>query len=215
MISPYQGSRNKALSPDDIPHTVGLMATYDLPFGSGKRWMHSSGPANYLFGGWILATSMKFTSGMPFYFRDSNLCGVPSQFQAACIPGISGKVLAQSWGSVNVNQPMFNASAFEASSLFANGNYLGTGPRVSSVRGSPYRDTNLSIAKKFAFKERLNMEVRAEIFNLFNNHYFTCDGTAFGDCLPFNNDPSSASFGVWNGTVTQPRNIQLVGRITF
>jgi hypothetical protein len=215
IISPYQGSRNKALSPDDIPHTVGLMATYDLPFGSGKRWLHSSGPANYLFGGWILATSMKFTSGMPFYFRDSNLCGVPGQFQAACIPGISGKVLAQSWGSVNVNQPMFNASAFEASSLFANGNYLGTGPRVSSVRGTPYRDTNLSIAKKFAFKERLNLEVRAEIFNLFNNHYFTCDGTAFGDCIPFNNDPSSASFGVWNGTVTQPRNIQLVGRITF
>jgi hypothetical protein len=215
VISPYQGSRNKALSPDDIPHTVGLMATYDLPFGSGKRWLHSSGPANYLFGGWILATSMKFTSGMPFYFRDSNLCGVPSQFQAACIPGISGKVLTQSWGSVNVNQPMFNASAFEASSLFANGNYLGTGPRVSSVRGTPYRDTNLSIAKKFAFKERLNLEVRAEIFNLFNNHYFTCDGTAFGDCLPFNNDPSSASFGVWNGTVTAPRNIQLVGRITF
>jgi len=215
VISPYQGSRNKALSPDDIPHTVGLMATYDLPFGSGKRWLHSTGPANYLFGGWILASSMKFTSGMPFYFRASNLCGVPSQFQAACIPGISGKVLAQSWGSVNVNQPMFNASAFEASSLFANGNYLGTGPRVSSVRGSPYRDTNLSIAKKFAFKERLNMEVRAEIFNLFNNHYFTCDGEAFGDCLPFNSDPSSSTFGVWNGTVSQPRNIQLVGRITF
>jgi hypothetical protein len=215
VISPYQGSRNKSLSPDDIPHTVGLMATYDLPFGSGKRWLNSTGPAKYLFGGWILATSMKFTSGMPLYFRDSNLCGVPGQFQAACIPGISGKVLAQSWGSVNVNQPMFNASAFEASSLFADGNYLGTGPRVSSVRGSPYRDTNLSIAKKFVFKERLNMEVRAEIFNLFNNHYFTCDGTAFGDCLPFNNDPSSASFGEWNGTVTQPRNIQLVGRITF
>jgi hypothetical protein len=37
VISPYQGSRNKSLSPDDIPHTVGLMATYDLPFGSGKR----------------------------------------------------------------------------------------------------------------------------------------------------------------------------------
>lgn len=215
VISPYQGSRNTALSPDDIPHTVGLMATYDLPFGSGKRWLHSSGPANYLFGGWTLATSMKFTSGMPFYFRDSATCGLPSQIQAACIPGISGKALAQSWGSVNVNQPMFNASAFEASSLFANGNYLGTGPRVSSVRGSPYRDTNLSIAKKFAFKERLNMEVRAEIFNLFNNHYFTCDGTAFGDCIPFNNDPSSSTFGVWNGTVTQPRNIQLVGRITF
>jgi hypothetical protein len=215
VISPYQGSRNKALSPDDIPNTVGLMGTYDLPFGSGKRWLHSAGPSNYLFGGWTLATSMKFTSGMPLYFRNSNLCGLPSQIQAACIPGITGHVLAQSWGSVNVNQPMYSASAFEPSSMFANGNYLGTGPRVSDVRGSGYRDTNLSIAKKFVFKERVNMEVRAEIFNLFNNHYFTCDGQAFGDCIPFNNDPSSSSFGDWNGTVTQPRNIQLVGRITF
>jgi len=158
---------------------------------------------------------MKFTSGTPLYFRDSTLCGVPSQFQAACIPGISGNVLAQSWGSFNVNQPAFNASAFEASSMFANGNYLGTGPRVSSVRGSPFRDTNLSIAKKFSVKEKVNLEVRAEIFNVLNNHYFTCDGEAFGDCIPFNNDPSSASFGAWNGTVTQPRNVQVVGRVTF
>ncbi len=59
------------------------------------------------------------------------------------------------------------------------------------------------------------MEIRAEAFNILNNHYFTCDGQAFGDCIPFNNDPSSSSFGAWNGTVTQPRNIQLVGRITF
>ena len=83
------------------------------------------------------------------------------------------------------------------------------------MRGSPYRDVNLSLARKFLVKERLGFEVRAEAFNAFNNHYFTCDGQAFGDCIPFNNDPSSANFGTWNGTVTQPRNIQLVGRITF
>ncbi len=178
--------------------------------------MNSNGFENNVLGGWVLASSMKFTSGMPFYFRDSTVCGLPSQFQAQCIPGITGNVLAQSWGSVNVNQPMFNASAFESSSLFANGNYLGTGPRVSSYRGSPYRDVNLSIAKKINITERIQMEVRAEAFNIFNNHYFTCDGQAFGDCTPFNNDPSSGgSFGSWNGTVSQPRNVQLVGRFTF
>jgi len=215
QISPYQGSRNSSISTDDIPNSVAVLGTYNLPFGTGQKWLSGPGFTNYLLGGWVLATSMKFTSGTPLYFRDSTLCGVPSQFQAACIPGISGNVLAQSWGSFNVNQPAFNASAFEPSSMFANGNYLGTGPRVSSVRGSPFRDTNLSIAKKFSVKERVNLEVRAEIFNVLNNHYFTCDGQAFGDCIPFNNDPSSASFGAWNGTVTQPRNVQLVGRITF
>ena len=211
VINPFQGSRNKSLSPDDIPNTVSILATYDLPFGAGKRFLNGSGLINKVFGGWTLATSMKFTSGMPFYFRDSTVCGVPSQFQAQCIPAITGQVLAQSWGSFNVNQRCLSTPPrFEPSSSFSNGNYLGTGPRVSSVRGSPYRDANLSISKKITFKERLNMEIRAEAFNVLNNHYFTCDGQAFGDCIPFNNDPSSPNFGSWNGTVSQPRNIQLV-----
>jgi hypothetical protein len=215
VISQYQGSRNMAISPDDIPNSVSVLGTYDLPFGVGKKWLSGSGISNKIFGGWTLATSMKFTSGMPLYFRDSTVCGVPGQFQAACIPGITGKVMAQSFGSIDVNKPVFNASAFEPSSSFANGNYLGTGPRISTVRGSGYKDTNLSIAKKIDFYEKVHMEIRAELFNILNNHYFAFDGEATCDCMAFNNDPSSPSFGVWNGTVTQPRNIQLVGRITF
>ncbi len=214
VISPYQGSRNMSISPDDIPNVASIMALYDVPFGKGKQFLNNEGALGRIVGGWTLATTMKFTSGMPFYFRDSAICGIPSQFQAACIPAITGNVLAQSWGNVNVNEPMFNASAFTPASAF-NGTYLGTGPRVSDVRGSPYRDVNISLSRKFMMKERLGFEVRAEAFNAFNNHYFTCDGEAFGDCIPFNNDPSSATFGTWNGTVTQPRNIQLVGRITF
>ena len=215
IISPFQGSRNMSLSPDDITNTAAVMAVYDVPFGKSKRFFNTGGPISHLLENWTLASSMKFTSGMPLYFWNSAVCGVPGQFRAVCIPAITGNVLAQSWGNVNVNQPMYNASAFTPSSQFANGNNLGTGPRVSTVRGSPYRDVNLSLARKFYIKERLGFEVRAETFNIFNAHYFTCDGQAFGDCIPFNNDPSSANFGTWNGTVTQARNIQLVGRITF
>ncbi len=214
VINPYQGYRNMSLSPDDIPNMVSIMAVYDVPFGKGKQFFNSGNVISRALGGWTLASTMKFTSGMPLYFRNSSVCALPSQFQAACIPAITGNVLAQSWGGINVNKPMFNASAFTPASQF-NGFYLGTGPRVSDVRGSPYRDVNLSLARIFTVKERLKVEVRAEAFNAFNNHYFTCDGQAFGDCIPFNNDPSSSSFGVWNGTVSQPRNIQLVGRVTF
>ncbi|MEO8661260.1 MAG: carboxypeptidase regulatory-like domain-containing protein [Bryobacteraceae bacterium] len=215
VINPYQGDRNYSLSPDDITHTAAVLAVYELPVGKGKRWMNSGGVSDKVLGGWSLSSSMKFTSGMPYYFRNDSVCGLPSQFRAQCIPTITGdNVFAQSWGSVDVNKPLFNASAFEDSTKF-NGFYLGNGPRVSSFRGSPYRDTNLSIIKSISLTERLKVEVRAEMFNIFNNHYFTCDGTAFGDCTPFNNDPSSTNFGVWNGTVSAPRNIQLVGRITF
>jgi hypothetical protein len=216
VINPYQGSRNQSLSPDDITHTFSLLGVYELPFGRGKRFLSRGGFLGALVGDWTLSSSIKLVSGMPLFFSDSTVCGVPSQFQAECIPAVQSgaKVLTQSWSGFNVNQPAFNAAAFEPTSLFANGTYLGAGSRVTGVRGSPYRDTNISLAKKFVIKERLNFEVRAETFNVFNNHYFTCDGQ-FSDCIPFNNDPSSSSFGAWNGTVTQPRNVQLVGRLTF
>jgi hypothetical protein len=216
VINPYQGSRNYSLSTDDIPNTFSLLAVYDLPFGPSKQFL-KTGVLGHIVGGWTVSSSIKLTSGMPFYFRDSTVCGLPGQFDAQCIPAINSgaKVLAQSWSGFNVNQPAFNASAFQSSSLFANGNYLGTGQRVTGVRGSPYRDTNISISRKFSVTEHAAFEIRAETFNVFNNHYFTCDGQAFGDCIPFNNDPSSSSFGAWNGTVSQPRNVQLVGRFTF
>ncbi len=123
-------------------------------------------------------------------------------------------MLTQSWSGFNVNEPAFNASAFEPTSAFANGTYLGAGPRVTGVRGSPYRNTSISLSKRISIKERANLELRGEFFNVFNNHYFTCDGQ-FSTCTPFNNDPSNSKFGQWNGTVTQPRNVQVVGRFTF
>ncbi len=215
VISQYQGSRNYSLSPDDLPNSVSVLGTYDLPLGVGKKWMSGSGISNKVFGGWALSTSMKFTSGMPLYFRNSSVCGVPGQIEAACIPAITGTVLAQSFPSIDVNKPLYNASGFEPASKFVGGNYLGTGPRVSDVRGSGYKDVNVSIVKRLDFYEKVHMEIHAEMFNILNNHYFACDGQAWGDCNPANNDPSSPSFGVWNGTVSQPRNIQLVGRITF
>jgi hypothetical protein len=57
--------------------------------------------------------------------------------------------------------------------------------------------------------------LKADASNAFNNHYFVCDGTAFGDCNAFNNDLGNSNFGVWNNTVSQPRSIQLIGRFEF
>ncbi len=77
VINPYQGSRNKSISPDDITHSFALLGVYDLPFGPGKRWLNNSGILGQIVGGWTLASSIKLVSGMPLFFRDSTVCGVP------------------------------------------------------------------------------------------------------------------------------------------
>ena len=214
VISPFQLGRNKALSPDDIPQNFAVLAVADLPFGKGKRFLSHNGFLDRVVGGWSLATTMKFTSGAPFYFRDTgSTCNVPGQFQAACIPNIlPGKSpFAQSLSSYNPNLPMFNPNAFENNFQYN----FGTGQRVTSYRGFGYKNVSLSITKEVPVNERVHFTLKADINNLLNNHYFTCDGSAFGDCQPFNNDLGSSNFGVWNGTVSAARTVQLVGRFTF
>ncbi len=53
------------------------------------------------------------------------------------------------------------------------------------------------IAEKVAFI------IRAEAFNAFNLHSFTCTGN--GGCQAFNTSLGDPNFGPWGGQVTTPR----------
>ena len=58
-----------------------------------------------------------------------------------------------------------------------------------------------------------NVQIRFEIFNLWNWHMFSNPGQLGG--LAFNNDLASPDFGKWNGSVTEPRTMQLAARFEF
>jgi hypothetical protein len=54
----------KSYMPFDIPHVFNLLASYDLPFGKGKRYLnYSNGFANAVFGGWTVASTMQWRGG--------------------------------------------------------------------------------------------------------------------------------------------------------
>jgi hypothetical protein len=57
------------------------------------------------------------------------------------------------------------------------------------------------------------LQLRISAFNLWNWHSFTTSG-AWGNSA-FNTDISSPDFGLWNGSVSHPRNIQLSARLQF
>jgi hypothetical protein len=212
VISPFEWKRNKALAPDDVPDTVSAAFVYELPIGKGKKFLNNPGWFNRAFEGWEVTGTFKYSTGTPLYFR-SGTCNVPSQFRVACIPGVvPGKsVFAQDLGHYNPNKPLFDPSAFESTSSF--NFYYGDGPRVTNFRTFSYKDLDMGLGKRTRITEKVNFLIRAEAFNAFNNHNFTCGGNA--GCLAFNTDISSADFGKWNGNVSAPRNIQLVGRIEF
>jgi carboxypeptidase family protein len=205
-VSPFERGKSKGLAFDDIPHSLSIAITYDLPFGKGQRWLGGGGVVNHLVGGWKVSSILRLSSGTPFAFS-SGFCNVPGQFALSCIPGVApGKSpWAQSKGNFDPSKPLFDAAAFEPVENFGSTAYYGSGARITNYRGFGYRNQDFALFKDIRITERVNFQFRAEAFNLWNNH--TLRG--------FDTDIASSSFGQWNGSVTSPRNIQFAGRITF
>ena len=187
---------------------------YELPVGQGRKYMNEGTVTNALLGGWQVSTIFKYSSGLPMYFR-SGFCNVPGAFRAGCIPAITdpGAVFAQDKGSFDPGKgPLFNKNAFEPVSAF--NFYYGQGNRIEeTVRSFGYHNQDLSLIKNTRFSGGTNLQIRFEIFNLWNWHMFTNPGQWGG--LAFTNDLASPDFGKWNGSVTEPRTMQLAARFEF
>ncbi len=215
VISPFQRERNKALAVDDVPQVLSQSLVYDLPFGKGKRWgAHLPGIVNGFLGGWSVSSVLRVSSGVPLYFRSSGYCNIPGQFAEGCLPGVlpGANPWAQSKSNFDPNLPLFNQSAFENYNNF--NFYAGVGPRISNLRTFGYHNHDVGFIKDIKLKEQLTLQLRAEFFNIWNWHTFNCSTQCFGSSA-FDTGVGDTLFGLWNGSVTDPRNVQLVGRLTF
>lgn len=204
-MSPFERRRNKSLASDDVLHTLSVATTYDLPFGKGKRFLNHDRILDKVFGGWVLANMFRANSGTPFSFR-SNQCNVPAQFAASCVPAVLGGAnpWAQDTGNFNPNKPLFNSASFEPANAF--NFYYGTGARVSNLRGFGLVNHDIAAMKNTKIMEKVSVQFRGEFFNIWNMHSFTSN---------FGTDVSSQTFGMWNGGVTAPRNVQAGLKVIF
>jgi hypothetical protein len=214
-ISPFEKGRAESIASTDTPNVLSAAFVYELPVGKGKKHLNEGGLSNVLLGGWQLSTIYRYSSGIPMFFRSSN-CTVPGQFRAACIPAIinGGQVFGQSMGSFDPSKgPLFNKAAFEPADAF--NLYYGTGNVVEgSVRVAGYKNQDLSFIKNTRMAGNTNLQFRFEMFNMWNWHTFANNGGEWGG-LAFVNDVASPDFGKWNGSVTDPRTMQVALRFEF
>jgi hypothetical protein len=216
VISPFERSRNRALAHDDVPQILNVTFVYELPFGRGKRFGGSSRAIDLIGGGWRIASVTRFSSGVPLYFRSNTYCNVPGQFRVGCIPGImpgrSPFAVDKGGFDPGSGQSLFDKSSFEPESAFDY--YYGVGSRITNYRTYGFKNEDLAVYKDFRINERMKFQLRGEFFNLFNWHNFVAGSQSWG-AQAFNTDISSPDFGIWNGSVSSPRNIQVGARFEF
>ena len=214
VFSPYQRGRYKSLAMGDIPQELNIAFVYNLPFGNGQHWLSGKGWVSKIVGDWVLSNVFAAESGLPFYIRSST-CNIPGQFQMSCLPALlpGQSPFAQPQGHFDVNHPLLNVNAFEPLTSF--NFYQGQGPRIANFRQPGYTNQDVALERRIALRERLAVNLRADFFNAWNWHNFSCVGTDTCSSLAFTNDLASPAFGMWNGGVTNPRNIQVSARISF
>jgi hypothetical protein len=175
--SPIQNSNNlhaqRGTSTFDVRHKVTVGATWEMPFGKGKRWLGNSPKAvDMVAGGWQLNSITTLLTGLPFTptMQTSNLnTGTGSQFPNRLASGFipTGQRTLDRW---------FDAGAFAAPALYAWGN---SGRNI--LYGPGTKQMDLSLFKSFPLGEKSQrLEFRAESFNTFNTPQFNNPNASIG-----------------------------------
>jgi hypothetical protein len=211
------------LSQLNLNNSFTASVLYNLPFGKGKRYGNDwSGATNAMLGNWQLNVIERATSGFPLFVVDSgDGSGVFFSYNGNTLqrpnevgdPNKAGTVAANPScnppSRIHTLQNWFNPCAFAQ----APGGELGTAPRAP-VYGPRFVNTDFSVMKDFplSFREGMNLQFRAEFFNLFNHPQFYLQGFGGTGEQDIN---TSSSFGVVNGTVNNPRLAQFALQLRF
>jgi trimeric autotransporter adhesin len=180
-LNNYDLDAEYARSVLDAPHRLNIMATYELPFGAGKRWMNQGAALNALLGGWAITGIGSYQSGFPnVIVQDNTNSGLSFTVQR---PNLTGTDPATSGGAEDHFDPAcncvnnwFNPAAWTAAAPFT----LGNAPRTDTRMRTPLKKNwDLAIQKTQGIGGK-SLMVRLEVINLFADPNFLGPETRFG-----------------------------------
>jgi hypothetical protein len=181
----------------DVRNAAVLNATYDIPFARDSSVDANPWVAR-IFGNWQVSAIQTLQSGLPFTpqlsYNPSNDGDSRNPVRPSINPAFTGAVIE---GGPN---QYFNPSAFIQP---LPGTYGNVGR--NTLQGPSLVSTDVSAAKKFALSERLNLQFRAEIFNLFNHTNFNNPNPVVYAAATGGPSPTA---GVITSTATSSRQVQ-------
>jgi len=193
----YNLKGERGLSDFDVRHRLVLTNTWELPFGTDRRWL-KHGPAARVFGQWQLATILTLQTGQPMTAilptalsgTQSNGTDRPDLVASPNLPG-------------NQRDPSrwFNTEAFRTPPVFFDefGPFSIPGNEGRNViTGPDFKNLDVSLERHARLTERTSLVLRADLFNLTNHPNFDRPGLLCTDTYPL--DPPSPKSGLCRGT---------------
>jgi hypothetical protein len=236
---------DKGPAPYNLENAVKSQLIWDLPFGAGRKWSSSSNVVNRIIGGWSFNAITRWQTGPPVQIES----GLGGTFNASD-PGVNllGITTGQLQSQLGINETeggtgnaaskwvyYVPASLLDANLQKANTsiiqpcNVAGTLCSRLYMYGPQFLRADWSIVKTTKITERVNVEIRMEALDAFNNADFgwcAFSQSTAGGCSVTTQNTSfgRTGLGTRNGaayydfnTTWDPggRNLQLVGRVNF
>lgn len=216
--NPLDNRNNRGASQFDLRHTLTIGHSYELPFFRTS----SNSLLKGVLGGWSFAGISSYRSGFPVNIFAGPRFSIldPTAYLGGAVVDRPNVV-----GSLNDFKPQPAGSAGNPSSLgttmvngvavstyAANlglsqpllGNFGTLGRNVLRLNGQANFDWN--IYKNFRFREKVNLQIRGELYNAFNM-------VAFQELV--SSTITSPNFGVYKNLSQNPRLVQLALRVIF
>jgi outer membrane receptor protein involved in Fe transport len=216
--NPNDNRNNRSDSQFDLRHVLVVSHTYELPFFRTSSHRVVKG----LLGGWSFAGISSYRTGFPVNVFAGPRLGISDSIAvlggaAVDRPNVAGQITSfnpQPAGSpgnpASLGQTTVNGvkvSTFAANLGLSQpllGNFGTLGRNALRLNGQTNFDWN--VYKNFRFSEKVNMQLRAELYNTFNSVAF--QGFASSSI-------TSVNFGVYNTLSQNPRLMQLAARFVF
>jgi len=193
----------------DVRHVFNANAIYQLPFGPGKRYLSQPGFWSKVAGSWEVTSMFLARTGFPINVTvDRSSSAVPDGNTTDQRPNLVPGVSLIPPGGRTVNE-WINPAAFSAPLPGT----FGDAPR-DVARGPGAWQMDFGVGKRMPISERVQLQFRAEVFNIFNHPQYGLPQADF-----------SAGPGVFGNIITTlntgpvgtgtPRQIQFVLKAVF
>ncbi|MDR3701254.1 MAG: TonB-dependent receptor [Candidatus Sulfopaludibacter sp.] len=244
--APYQYFFNAHLSKGvctyDIPKVLTLTAVYELPFGTGKRWL-KKGVLSRVLGNWETNYAFLARSGQAFnpsWGGASSICASPTA--TGCVPTTIAGVAPLSTDPANLSDAAGSITGYSRPSIlpgcqiavahqsvsswynpacFVSPASLSVGPGygfgdspIGFLRTMRWINLDVVLAKSIAITETKSLQFRAEAFNVANHMVLGAPGTSIAPSYS-NGGISYGSAGVVSSIANIPRSLQVAVKFMF